>query len=266
MSSSVKNRYIAKEAIPFIIFHLSLLGIFWTGISYKSFALCIGLYFVRMFAVTAGYHRYFSHKSYSTSRVFQFVLAFLAETAAQQGVIWWANHHRLHHRYSDTENDVHSPRHTGFWHSHLGWIFTERYVSRKYEMTKDWERFPELVLLDKHYYMPPLLLGVAVFLLAGWQGLFVGFVLSTVLVFHCTFFINSLTHIFGRQRYETEDDSRNNWLLALITLGEGWHNNHHYAPCSASQGHKWWEIDITYYVLKILESFGIIWNLRTATS
>lgn len=251
-----------KAALPFIIFHISALAVFFTGINLKSILICIGLYLLRIWAVTGGYHRYFSHKSFSTGRVFQFILAFLAQSSAQQGVLWWANHHRKHHLYSDQPEDAHSPRQSGFWHSHVGWIFTDEYLDRNYARVKDWQKFPELVWLDKHQYLPATILGIIVFLCAGWTGLVVGFVWSTLLVYHCTFFINSLSHVYGKQRYHTGDDSRNNWWLALITLGEGWHNNHHHYPVATRQGFHWWEIDITYYVLKALEKCGVVWDLK----
>lgn len=215
-----------------------------------------------MFAVTGGYHRYFSHKTYETSRWFQFILAFLAETSAQQGVIWWANHHRRHHKYSDTADDVHSPRHHGFWYSHVGWIFTPEYLSKDYDMVPDWEKFPELRWLNNYHYVPTITVAIISWLIGGWSGVVLGFCCSTVAVYHTTFFINSLAHLWGKQRYNTADDSRNNWWLALISLGEGWHNNHHHWAVSARQGFRWWEIDITYYVLRILAALGVIWNIK----
>ncbi|AKP72773.1 Fatty acid desaturase [Piscirickettsia salmonis] len=257
----VKHNINYIEAIPFIVLHLICLLAFVTGVTTSSVVLAISLYFIRMWAVTAGYHRYFSHKSFKTSRVFQFILAFLAQTSLQRGVLKWANHHRLHHRNSDAENDVHSPRRHGFWYAHIGWVFDEDSMYLPYEV-KDLQKYPELVWLDKYKFLPAILLAIACFLIAGWPGLIVGFFISTVCVFHATFFINSLTHVFGSQRFLTSDDSRNNFITALITLGEGWHNNHHYYQASVRQGFYWWEIDITYYVLKVLSWFGIVWDLQ----
>ncbi|MEX0979599.1 MAG: fatty acid desaturase, partial [Gemmatimonadota bacterium] len=217
---------------------------------------------VRMFAITGGFHRYFSHRSYKTGRVFQFLMAFLGQTSAQKGVLWWAAIHRHHHLHSDTEHDVHSPRHTGFLFSHVGWIFSPQKNTADYSTIKDFTRYPELVWLDRFSHAPAVLLGVACFLLAGWQGLFVGFFLSTVILYHGTFAINSLAHVVGKQRYVTGDDSRNNWWLAIITLGEGWHNNHHAYQSSTRQGFRWYEIDITFYVLKALSWVGVVRDLR----
>ena len=225
-------------------------------------AICITLYWLRMFGIGAGYHRYFSHRSYSTGRFLQFILAFLAQSSAQKSVLWWAAKHRHHHLHSDTQQDVHSPRHKGFVYSHLGW------VSRKHDATDlvkvaDLASFPELRWLHKFEVMPAAVLAVLCFLIAGWSGLVIGFLWSTVLVYHATFCINSLAHVHGRKRYVTGDDSRNNWLLAFFTLGEGWHNNHHAYQSSARQGFRWWEIDVTFYVLKALSLVGIVWDLRS---
>ena len=252
---------IYPAAVPFVLVHLACLAAIWTGVTPGVLALCIGLYVVRMFGVTAGYHRYFSHRSFKTSRAGQLVLALLAQSSAQRGVLWWAATHRHHHRHSDTEHDVHSPRHRGFAYSHLGWIFNRKHEGADYDSIPDLTKYPELVWLDRHPYLPATVLAVACFLLAGWQGLVVGFFWSTVLLYHGTFFINSLAHVHGTQRYVTGDDSRNNWWLALITLGEGWHNNHHAYQRSTRQGFRWWEIDPTFYALAALSWVRVVWEL-----
>jgi stearoyl-CoA desaturase (Delta-9 desaturase) len=254
---------IYPSAIPFVLVHLACLAAIWTGLTAEALLLCVVLYVARMFAVTAGYHRYFAHRTYQTSRIAQFVLAFLAQTSAQRGVLWWAANHRAHHRHADTVGDVHSPRHHGFLRAHVGWIFTPRRRRTDYDGVADFTRYPELVWLDRHPYLPAALLGVATWLVAGWPGLVVGFCWSTVLVWHATFAINSVAHLAGRQRYVTGDDSRNNWWLAIFTLGEGWHNNHHAYPSSVRQGFRWWECDLTFYGLKALSSLGLVWNLRS---
>lgn len=253
---------IYPAAIPFVLFHLSALAALWTGVTIATVVLCVSLYFARMIAVTAGYHRYFSHRSFKTSRVGQFVLAFLAQTSAQRGVIWWAAKHRAHHKYSDTELDPHSPSHRGFWFSHVGWIFAPKAADVDRGMVSDLTRYPELVWLDRHQYLAPAVLGVAVWAVGGWTAFVVGFVWSTVLLWHGSFSINSLAHVSGRQRYVTGDDSRNSFVLALITCGEGWHNNHHHFQSATRQGFRWWEVDLTYYVLRLLAVFRIVWDLR----
>lgn len=254
-------------AIPYILFHLSCFAAFWTGITTTSLILCAALYALRMWGVGAGYHRYFSHKSFKTSRVFQFILAFIAQMSLQRGILKWADDHRKHHRYSDTQEDVHSPRAQGFFYAHVGWIFSkENYFDKDYSMMADFKQYPELVWLDKYEHIPGILLGVIAWLIAGWPGLVVGFCWSTIIAYHTTNMINSLAHVFGSQRYITGDDSRNNWWLAILTFGEGWHNNHHHYPNSARQGFYWWEYDLTYYSLLLLQKCGIIWEIKEPTA
>jgi len=252
---------IYPNTAAFIIVHLAPLAAIWTGVSTTSVILAISLYFVRMFAVTAGYHRYFSHRSFKTSRAGQFVFAFLAMSSAQKSVLWWAALHRHHHRFSDQEEDVHSPVHRGFFYSHVGWIFDPKHDVTRVDDVPDLAKYPELRFLDRHQLLPAIALAVLCFLIDGWPGLLVGFFLSTVFLYHGTFFINSLAHVHGKQRYVTGDDSRNNWWLALITLGEGWHNNHHAYQRSTRQGFRWYEIDITFYILKAMSWVGLVWEL-----
>lgn len=247
--------------IPFIAVHLACFAAIWTGVSAKALAVAAALYVIRMFGVTAGYHRYFSHRSYKTSRAFQFILAFIAQSSAQRGVLWWAFKHRHHHAHSDTAEDVHSPKQRGFFYSHVGWIFTSHSGEIDYDQIPDLAKYPELVWLDRWRYVPAIALGVGCFLFGGWPMLVVGFFWSTVVLYHCTFFINSLAHVHGRQRYVTGDDSRNNWWLAILTMGEGWHNNHHAYQRSMRQGFRWWEVDITAYVLTALSWVGLVWDL-----
>lgn len=250
------------SAMVFVSVHLACLAAVLTGVTGGALLLGGGLYLLRMFAITAGYHRYFSHRAFRTSRVFQFLLAVLAQTSGQKGALWWAAHHRRHHRYSDTDLDVHSPARRGFFYAHLGWIFVPRNHPTDHAAVADLEKFPELVWLNRNPYLPVTLLGVATWLIGGWPGLVVGFCWSTVAVWHATFSINSLAHVCGRRRYVTGDDSRNNWWLALLTLGEGWHNNHHAYQVSARQGFRWWEYDPTYYALWVLARLRVVWDLR----
>ena len=252
---------IYPATIPFVLIHLAAFAAIWTGVTVEAVIICVALYWIRMFGTTGGYHRYFSHRSFKTSRVGQFALAFLAQSSAQRGAIWWASKHRHHHKHSDTVHDVHSPRHRGFWYAHVGWIFVPQHSETDYSTVPDLAKYPELVWLNKHPYLPATILGVTVWLVAGWPGLVVGFVWSTVILYHGTFFINSVAHVLGNQRYVTGDDSRNNWWLAIITLGEGWHNNHHAYMASTRQGFRWWEYDPTYYALKGLSWLGLVWDL-----
>jgi stearoyl-CoA desaturase (delta-9 desaturase) len=251
------------SAIPFILVHLACFAAIWTGVTVESIVICIALYWLRIFAIGAGYHRYFSHRSYSTSRAFQFVLAVLAQSTSQKSVLWWAAKHRHHHLHSDTPSDVHSPRQSGFFYSHVGWIFAQRHAEADLTKVADLARYPELMWLHRFEVLPAVVLAVLCFLVAGWPGLVVGFFWSTVLVYHGTFCINSLAHVHGSKRYVTGDDSRNNWLLAFFTMGEGWHNNHHAYQASVRQGFRWWEIDPTFYILKVLSWLGIVWDLKS---
>lgn len=241
--------------------HLLPLGAIFTGVTLEAVLCCVALYVARLFGITAGYHRYFSHKTFKTGRVVQFLLAWLAQSSMQRGVLWWASHHRDHHAYSDAEGDPHSPLRESFLHAHVQWLWSDE-SDQPGARVRDLERYPELVWLNRNWLIPPITLAVAVTLLFGLPGLFIGFFLSTVLTWHGTFLVNSVAHIFGSRAYETKDGSRNNWLVALLTLGEGWHNNHHHYMNSARQGFTWWQIDITYYVLKAMSWVGLVWDIK----
>ncbi len=261
--------------IPFAILTLSVLAVFIVGWSWIAIATCAFLYFIRMFGITGVYHRYLSHRTYKTSRWFQFVLAYLGNSAAQRGPLWWSAHHRHHHRYSDEPDDIHSPRQTGFWNSHILWWSRRKNIATRTDLVPDLAKFPELIFLDRFDALAPISVGVLMiafgaalhrfFPTLGTNALqmFVwGFCVSTVVLFHGVATINSLSHVFGSRRFQTTDTSRNNFLLAIITLGEGWHNNHHHYCNSTRQGFFWWEIDITYYGLKLLEKMGLVWDLK----
>ena len=251
------------SAIPFLLVHLGCFAAFWTGVTFNAVVIGLTLYCLRIFAIGAGYHRYFSHRAYRTSRVFQFILAFLAQSSAQKSVLWWAAKHRHHHLYSDTQTDIHSPHHKGFIYSHFGWIFARSNDATDLVKIADLARYPELMWLHTHELVPPLVLALLCYAIGGWPGLIIGFFWSTILVYHATFCINSVAHVHGDQRYVTGDESRNNWLLAVFTMGEGWHNNHHAYQSSVRQGFRWWEIDVTFYILKVLSWSGLVWDLKT---
>jgi stearoyl-CoA desaturase (delta-9 desaturase) len=263
-SRAATPRYRASAVIGFLVVHLAALGVFSLGFSWKGVALCLGSYYLRMFAITAGFHRYFSHRTYRLGRFSQFLMAFLGQTAAQKGVLWWASNHRHHHRYSDLPEDIHSPVQRGFWWSHIGWILVPDYRETDLARVPDLAKYPELVWLDRHQFFPTILYAVGCYLAFGWVGLFYGYFLSTTLLWHGTFSINSVMHLFGRRVFPTTDTSRNSFLFALLTSGEGWHNNHHYFPGSAAQGFRWWQVDASYYVLWLLEKAGIVRDLHRA--
>jgi stearoyl-CoA desaturase (Delta-9 desaturase) len=256
--------YLRVTTVLFALVHVAAVAcaiFFW---SWRGAATAVASYFVRMVIVTAAYHRYFAHRSFKTSRAFQLVLAVLAQTAGQKGVIWWASHHRWHHKHSDTPRDVHSARSRGFWYSHMGWVLRSDWNETDESLVKDLSRYPELRFLNRNgmEVVPMAVLGLAFLLIGGLPGFVWGFLVSSVLLWHGSFSINSLAHVFGRRRYATSDDSRNSWLLAIATTGEGWHNNHHHYPSSVRQGFRWWQVDLTYYVLWLLARVGLVWDLR----
>jgi stearoyl-CoA desaturase (delta-9 desaturase) len=263
------------RVIPFVAIHLGCLGVIWVGWSPIAVAFAACLYVIRMLAITGFYHRYFSHKSFKTSREAQFVFALLGASAAQRGPLWWASHHRHHHIHSDREADVHSPKQHGFFWSHMGWFTSKVNFAIKEDRIPDLRNYKELQWLDRYDAAVPILLAIGLFALGsfleyaapslgtnGAQLLVWGFFISTVALYHATYTVNSLAHRFGRRRYNTKDDSRNSFLIAILTCGEGWHNNHHHYPGSVRQGFFWWEIDLTYYFLRTLASLGLIWDLK----
>jgi stearoyl-CoA desaturase (delta-9 desaturase) len=267
------------RTVPFIGMHLACLAVIYVGWSLTAVAVAVALYFVRMFAVTGFYHRYFSHRAFKTSRALQFLFALLGTSAIQRGPLWWASHHRYHHAHSDRPQDQHSPQHHSFVWSHMGWFLSQANYRTRSERVRDLARYPELRFLDRFEILVPVLLAILLYVCGhlleryasnletnGLQLLIWGFVVSTVVLYHATFSINSVAHRFGSRRYPTRDNSRNNLWLALLTLGEGWHNNHHRYPGSVRQGFRWWELDVTYYLLRLLASCGLIWDLRPLPS
>jgi stearoyl-CoA desaturase (delta-9 desaturase) len=274
-TATMSDRVAWSRVLPFVAIHGVCLAVFWVGVSPIAVATAVLTYALRMFAITAFYHRYFSHRSFKTSRAMQFVFAALGASAVQRGPLWWAAHHRHHHAHSDCAGDPHSPGQHGFWRAHVGWFLTDKGFAPDLGRVRDLSRYPELQWLDRFDIAVPLALALCMLLLGtllehvapqlgttGWQMLVWGFFISTVVCYHVTYSINSLCHGLGRRRYATADDSRNNWLLALLTFGEGWHNNHHHYPSAARQGFYWWEIDLTYYGLKVLSWLGLVWDLK----
>jgi len=268
-----------SRIIPFILLHLGIFAVFWVGWSPIAIGFAIFFYALRMFGITAFYHRYFSHKTFKTSRPAQFIFAVIGAAATQRGPLWWASNHRHHHVHSDKPSDIHSPKQSGFLWSHMGWFLSKKNFKTNFERIQDFAKFPELTWLDRFDVIVPAVFALMTFLLGyflnlffpslgtnGWQMLVWAYIISTILVFHGTFVINSLAHVMGKRRFKTRDDSKNSFILALITFGEGWHNNHHKFPGSARQGLHWWEIDFSYYGLLTLEKLGIIWDMNKGPS
>lgn len=260
----------------FVILHLAVAAVFVVGVSWPAVAAAAGSYLLRMFFVTAFFHRYFSHRSFQTHRLTQFIFAVLGCTAGQRGPLWWASHHRAHHHHADTADDPHSPDHRGMWFAHSVWFLTRGSFGIEQRRVRDWLRYPELRWLEKFDWLPFIAFGIGCYWLgeflgefypqsgaSGWQVVVWAFVVATVVLYHATYTVNSLAHRYGSRRYQTDDSSRNNLWLALLTLGEGWHNNHHRYPAAARQGFFWWELDVTYLLLRILSWLGVIRDLRT---
>ena len=251
------------QNLPFWGVHIAALaGAIVVGWSWAACAWLVGGYALRMFAITAGYHRYFAHRTFKTSRAFQLVLALLGVTAAQQGPLWWAAHHRNHHKFSDLPEDIHSPVQRGFWYSHVQWILGRRHNRTHFDRVRDLARYPELRFLNAHDVAFVIATGVLTYLVGGPTALVWGFFVAIIASWHVTFCINSIAHVIGRRRYKTSDDSRNNAVLGVLAFGEGWHNNHHHYPRSARQGFYWWEVDLSYYALRVLEWLGIVWDVE----
>ncbi len=262
--------------LQFLFMHVACLLVIWTGVSLTAVVICLALYVVRMFAITAGFHRLLAHRTYKTSRLFQFLMAFTGTASYQKGPLWWSAHHRRHHLVADTAEDFHSPLTRRFWRAHFGWFLSRDSQQTEWKLIANLSKYPELRFLDRFYSLPPIMLAVSAFLLgaalerwapgletSSWQMLVWAFFISTVVLYHGTFTVNSLAHIFGKRRFATDDNSRNNLFVALITLGEGWHNNHHYYSASERQGFYWWEIDVSHYTLRAFSWLGIVWDLHT---
>jgi stearoyl-CoA desaturase (delta-9 desaturase) len=269
------NRVDWLRAIPFVAMHLACLAVIWVGVSWVAVGVAVALYALRMFAITAFYHRYFAHRTFRTSRALQFVFAVIGASSVQRGPLWWAAHHRNHHRHTETAADPHSPTVHGFWWSHMGWFLTAEGFRTDWARIPDLAKYPELRWLDRFDTLVPVALAAALFGLgallenvapglgtSGGQMLVWGFFISTVVLFHATVTINSLAHRFGRRRFDTGDDSRNNLWLALLTFGEGWHNNHHFFPGTVRQGFYWWEVDITWYGLRAMAALRLVHDLK----
>ena len=262
--------------LPFLILHLGCLLVFWTGVTPAALVIFVVTLLPRMFGLTAGYHRYFSHRSFKTSRTFQFVLALLGASSIQKDPLWWAAHHRHHHRYTDTDFDAHSPTKHGFFWSHMGWVLCKKNADLKPDaLVPDFMEYPELVYLNRNQKVVPLFyLGLITALgfylqyahpelhTSALATIVWGFFISTIFLHHVTFFVNSASHVWGSRRFQTHDTSKNNWWVALLTMGEGWHNNHHRFPSSERQGFYWWELDMTHLILNLLSFTGIVYDLR----
>jgi stearoyl-CoA desaturase (Delta-9 desaturase) len=259
---------------PLLCLHLACAFVFVVGVSRVAVAAFALTAVAQIFGITTGYHRLLTHQSFKTTRVFQFLLAMLGVLAAQNGPLWWVSHHRHHHQHADKDGDAHSPRVSFFW-GHMGWLFSTKCLLIRRHLVADLERLAEMRLLEKYYYVVVIAYGLVMYAageiwqrvdpaagVTGAQLLVWGSIVSTVFAYHAIWSANSIGHRFGSRRFPTRDDSRNNWLVSLITLGDGWHHNHHYCPYSARHGFRWWEIDVNYWILRVLEALGLVWGLK----
>lgn len=253
---------IVLNLLPLILVHLSLIALWYVDFSYWYLLLILVVTRIVGLGVTVGMHRYFSHRSFKTTRWFQFVLACAGCTALQKGPLWWAIYHRLHHKHSDTAADPHSPVVNGFLYGHCGWLFVNDMIDPDRHIVHDLTRYPELVWLERFWLLPGILLAAACFAVGGWGGLVWGYCLSVAVIFQVTFAVNSIGHLFGRQRFDTGEGSRNNWVLGYLAMGDGWHNNHHRAPYSARHGFAWYEYDLSYQAIRLLRFLGLAWDIK----
>jgi len=254
------------QILIFWFVQASALVVFAVPFRWAYLGLWAASHFLRAVGLTLCFHRHMAHRAFKMNRAARFVWAFIGTSAMQKGPLWWAGHHRQHHKYSDQEDDPHSPIVRTVWWAHIGWVISGRYGRPPEGAMRDFDKYPELRLLDTFFtWVPGLLLAALCYLLAGWSGVVWGFVVGTVLLYHGTFLVNSVCHLFGSRRYNTTDQSRNCWWAALLTMGEGWHNNHHHYQSCARQGFKWWEVDVSYYIIRLLGFVGLVWDIREPT-
>lgn len=245
-----------------IAVHLALIAIPLLEFSYWYLLLFFLMTRIVGLGITVGFHRYFSHRAFKTSRVFQFLLGCAGCTALQKGPLWWAIHHRLHHRHSDQPEDPHSPVVDGFLHGHCGWLFTQDLMTPDQRIVHDFAKYPELVWLDRLWLIPGLAMAALCFAIGGWSGVVIGYCMCVAFIFQVTFAVNSIGHLYGQQRFETGEGSRNNFVLGYLAMGDGWHNNHHRAPTSARHGFAWYELDMSYLTIQIMRRLGIVWDVK----
>ena len=241
----------SAAAVLFVPFEWSLVGL-WAA-----------SHFIRAIGLTLAFHRYYAHRAFQMNRVARFVWTFIGTAAMQKGPLWWAGHHVNHHRFADREGDPHSPLVSGLYYAHVGWFLNDARHERleaSNPVVRDFSRAPEIVFLDRFFFLPPLMLAVTMYLVGGFPWLVWGFCLPTVTLAHATFAINTVNHMFGSRRFDTIDESRNNVVTAIFAAGEGWHNNHHRYQRAARNGFYWWEVDPTWYMIRLMVAVGLAWD------
>ena len=253
------------NVVVFWTVQASALLVFAVAFHWSLAALGVASHFIRMLGITLGFHRQLAHRSFRTARPTRFFWARLGTSAMQKGPLWWAGNHVYHHRFADRAGDPHSPQLAGFYRAHIGWFLDDMTHDRsdpQNPVCQEFSAYPEMRFLDRFYALPPLALAAGLFLAGGWPWLVWGFCVPTVTLAHATFAINTVNHLWGSRRFATPDDSRNNLWTALLTLGEGWHNNHHRFPRAARNGLYWWEIDPTWWTIRALAALGLAWDVQ----
>jgi stearoyl-CoA desaturase (delta-9 desaturase) len=243
----------------------SVLLVFLVPFSWGLVAVWAASHFLRAVGITLAFHRYYAHRSFQMSRPARFVWTLIATAAMQKGPLWWAGHHVNHHRFADRDGDPHSPMVSGVYYAHIGWFLNDAKHDRlepSNPVIRDFSGAPEIAWLDHYYFAPPLALAALMYLAGGMPWLVWGFCVPTVTLAHATFAINTVNHMFGSRRFDTIDESRNNVLTALFAAGEGWHNNHHRYQRAARNGFYWWELDLTWYVIRLMGFVGAAWDIQ----
>jgi fatty-acid desaturase len=257
----VKSDQIQWVTMTFVaVFHIMAIGALFT-FSWANFvAALITWWIAGSWGIGMGYHRLLTHRGFKTPKVIEYFLAFCGTLGLQSGAINWVTTHRIHHGFTETDKDPHSPRNGTYW-AHMGWIF--RGTAQNQDEATQWRYSPDLmkdkvhVFMSKYYYVTPIIAAVILYNIGGFSMVLWGIFLRQVIGWHSTWLVNSATHLWGSRRFETRDDSRNNGLIAALTFGEGWHNNHHAHPRSAKHGLAWYEFDVNWLQIKLLEKVGL---------
>jgi stearoyl-CoA desaturase (Delta-9 desaturase) len=253
------------QIVIFWTVQVSALLIFAVPFRWAFVAVWAASHFLRAIGLTLAFHRYFAHRAFKMNRVARFVWTWIGTSAMQKGPMWWAGHHVNHHKYADRDGDPHSPMVSGVYYAHIGWFLNDTRHDKlepNNPVIRDFSRVPEIAFIEKYFFLPPLLLAIAMFAIGGFPLLIWGFCLPTMTLAHATFAINTVNHMFGSRRFETVDESRNNPLTALFAVGEGWHNNHHRYQRAARNGFYWWEFDPTWYVIRAMKAVGLAWDVQ----
>ncbi len=261
-----RNKDINWDTLFFVtVFHILAIWALFT-FSWSNFLAAFIMWWTAgSFGIGLGYHRQLTHRSFKTPKWLEYFFAFCGTLAVQSGAIKWVTTHRIHHAHTETDNDPHSPRNGTYW-AHIGWIFQG--TSQEHDEATIKRYSPDLikdkvhVFLSKYYWVSSVIAGAVLFAIGGWSMVLWGVFARVVFGWHMTWLVNSATHLWGTRRFETRDDSTNNGLIAAVTFGEGWHNNHHAQPSSARHGLAWYEVDVNWITIWLLEKVGLATDIR----